>query len=60
MKTVKEINLPWLVIAEIADEVYVAARFMIRDTADDYVRDRHYGHYYVMHEDDPQLELLKI
>ena len=60
MKKVKEINLPWLVIHEIADEIYVAARFMIRDTADSYVQGKTYGRYYVMHEDDPQLELMKI
>lgn len=59
MKSVKEINLPWLVIREIGDTVYVAARFMIRDTAEDYVSKMSYGKIYVMHEDDPQLELLK-
>lgn len=60
MKTVKEINLPWLVIHEIADEIYVAARFMVRKTAESYVQSKTYGRYYVMHEDDPQLKLLKI
>lgn len=60
MKTVKETDLPWLVIHEIADEIYVAARFMIRNTAESFVQSKTYGRYYVMHEDDPQLELLKL
>ena len=60
MKTVKEIDLPWLVIHEIADEKYVAARFRLWKTAESYVQGKTYGRYYVMHEDDPQLELMKI
>ena len=44
------IDLPYLVIHEIAGECYVAARFMIEDTAMAYVQNKSYGHYYVMHE----------
>lgn len=44
------IDLPYLVIHEIAGECYVAARFMIEDTAMAYVQSKSYGNYYALHE----------